>query len=120
MEGRGWLPCWVDGCSKLQRRLSLFGHVRLVCIRKRDGLDIAEANALRISVAIIALHGDPFLDIKERVAEGACDDARSASNTQIFVDGHPVIIFWLPVASLCRTNLDAVGFFTVVAGHGKI
>jgi len=40
--------------------LSLFDHVRLVCIRKRDGLNITEANALRISVAIIALHGDPF------------------------------------------------------------
>jgi hypothetical protein len=54
------------------------------------------------------------------MAKRACDDAGPASNAQILVDGHPMIIFRLPVASLGWANLHAIGLFTVVAGHGKI
>jgi len=54
------------------------------------------------------------------MAEGAGDDAGSASDAKLFVDGHPVIVFRLPVASLCRTYLHAVRFFAMIAGHGKI
>ena len=121
MEGRGaWLPCWVDGGSKLQRGLSLFGDVRLICIQERNGLDVTEADALRISVTIIALYCDPLLDIKKRMAKGTRDDAGPASNAQSFVDGYPIIIFGLPVTSRCRANLHAIGFLAVIAGHGKV
>jgi hypothetical protein len=54
------------------------------------------------------------------MAERACDDAGPASNAQIFVDSHPIIIFRLPVTSLCRANLHAIGFLAMIAGHGKI
>jgi hypothetical protein len=100
--------------------LSFFGHVRLVRVRERDGLDITETDTLRVSVTVIALHRNPFLNIKERMAKGAGDDAGSTSNAKLFVDGHPVIIFGLPVAGLCWAYLHAIGLFTVVAGHGKI
>jgi hypothetical protein len=110
----------VDGRSKLQCGVSLLGHVRLICIHKSDGLHIAEANALRISVTIVALHGDPILYIKERMPERTCDDAGPASDAQILVDGDPIIILRLPVASLRRANLHTIGFFTVIAGHRKV
>jgi len=110
----------LHGFSVFKSGLPLFGHVRLVRIRKRDGLDITEANALRIAVTVIALHRDAFLDIKKRMAKRARNDAGSASDAQFLVDGHPVIIFRLPVAGLCRAYLHAIGLFTVIAGHGKI
>jgi hypothetical protein len=114
------LSCLLHRFGIFKKGLSLFGHVRLVCIRKGDGLDITEANTLRISITVIALHRYPFLDVKERMAEGAGDDAGPASDAELLVDRHPVIIFRLPVAGLCRAYLHAVGLFTMVAGHGKI
>jgi hypothetical protein len=54
------------------------------------------------------------------MAKGAGDDAGSTSDAELFVDRHPVIIFRLPVAGLCRTYLHAIGLFTVIAGHGEI
>ncbi len=114
------LPGLFQRFSIFKEGLSLSGHIGLVRIHKRDGLDITEANALWISITIIALHGDPFLDIKERMAKRTCHDAGPASNAQIFVDGHPIITFWFPVTSLGRANLHAVGFLAVIAGHGKV
>jgi hypothetical protein len=110
----------LDGFSVFKKGLALFGHVRLVRIRKRDGLDITETNALRIAVTVIALYCDAFLDIKEWMAKRARDNAGSTSDAQFLVDGHPVIIFRLPVAGLCRAYFHAIGLFTVIAGHGKI
>jgi len=52
--------------SIFKEGLSLFGHVRLIRIRKRDGLDITETDTLRVSVTVIAFHRDPIMDIKER------------------------------------------------------
>jgi hypothetical protein len=106
--------------SIFKKGFSLFGHVRFVCIRKRDGLDITETNTLWISITVIALHRNPFLDIKERMAKGAGDDAGSTSDAQFFVDGHPIIIFRLPVAGLCWAYLHTIGLFTVITGHRKI
>jgi hypothetical protein len=106
--------------SIFKEGLSLFGHVRLVRIRKRDGLDITETDTLRVSVTVIAFHRDPIMDIKERMAKGASDDAGSTSDAKLLVDGHAIIIFRLPMAGLCRAYLHAIGLFTVIAGHGKI
>jgi hypothetical protein len=103
-----------------KKGLSLFSHVRLVRICERDGLDITKPDALWVSVTVIALHRDPFLDIKERMAKGAGDDAGPASDAKLFVDRHPVIVFGLPVAGLCRTYLHAIGLFAVIASHGEI
>jgi len=103
-----------------QEGLSFFGQVCLVRIRKRDGLDVTEANTLRVSVTVIALHRHPLLGIEERMAKGAGNDAGSTSDAKLFVDGHPVIVFRLPVAGLCRAYLHAVGFLTMIAGHGEI
>jgi len=75
---------------------------------------------LWISIAVIALHRDPILDIKERMAKGAGDDAGSTSDAKLLVDGHAIIIFRLPMAGLCRAYLHTIGLFTVIAGHGKI
>jgi len=120
-EGGGWSSSDVfHRFSIFQEGLSFSGQIRLVRIRKRDGLDITKANTLRISITVITLHGHPLLNIKEGMAKGAGDDAGSASDAKLFVDGHPVIVFRLPVASLCRTYLHAVGFFAMIAGHGKI
>jgi len=60
------------------------------------------------------------LDIKKRMAKRARDDAGPASDAQFLVDGHPVIIFRLPVAGLCRAYLHTIGLFTMITGHGKI
>jgi hypothetical protein len=106
--------------SKSKKGLSLFGHVGLVRVRERDGLDITETNALWVSVTVIALHRNPFLDIEERMAKGAGHDTGSTSNAKLFVDRHPVIIFGLPVAGLCRAYLHAIGLFAVITGHGEI
>jgi len=106
--------------SIFKKGLSLFGHVRLVRVRERDGLDITETDTLWVSVTVIALHRNPFLDIKERMAKGARHDAGSTSNAKLFIDRHPVIIFGLPVAGLCRTYLHAIGLFAVITGHGEI
>jgi len=106
--------------SIFKEGLSLFGHVRLIRIRKRDGLDITETDTLRVSVTVIAFHRDPIMDIKERMAKGAGDDAGSTSDAKLLVDGHAIIIFRLPMAGLCRAYLHTIGFFTVITGHGKI
>jgi hypothetical protein len=106
--------------NKPAGRLSPLGQVHLVCIQKGDGLDVAEANALRIAVTVIALHRDPFTGIEERMPEGTGDDAGSTSDAQLLVDGHAVIVFWFSVAGLRRTDFHAIGFFAVVAGHWKV
>jgi len=54
------------------------------------------------------------------MTKGTGDDTGSTSDAQFFVDGHAVIVFGFSVAGLCRAYLDAIGFFAVVAGHGKI
>ena len=54
------------------------------------------------------------------MTERTGDDAGLASDAQILVDHHPVIEFRLPVAGLGRAHLNAIGFFTVVADHGKV
>jgi len=106
--------------SKPVREFSLLGHGCIVCIQKGDGLDFTETDALRIAVTVIAFHRYPFADIKERMSERTGDDAGSTADAQLFVDGHAVILFGFSVAGLCRAYLDAIGFFAVVAGHGKI
>ena len=120
MPSAEWLSDVFHRFGIFKKGLSLFGHVRLVRIRERDGLDITETDTLRVSVTVIALHRNPFLDIKERMAKGAGDDAGSTSDAQFFVDGHPIIIFRLPVAGLCRAYLHAIGLFAVITGHGEI
>jgi hypothetical protein len=52
--------------------------------------------------------------------KGTGDDAGSTADTQFLVDGDPVIIFGLSVAGLRRAYLYAIGFFAVIAGHGKV
>jgi hypothetical protein len=54
------------------------------------------------------------------MSKGAGNDAGSTSDAELFVDGHAVIVFGFSVAGLCRADFDAIGLFTVVAGHGKI
>ena len=110
----------MDRFSEPQRGFSFLNHIGLVCFLKRDGLDVTEADALWVSITIIALYGDPFLSIKKRMAKGACHDACSASNTQVLVDDHAIIIFRLPVTSLGRADLHAIGFLAMIAGHGKV
>ena len=106
--------------SKFKKGLSFLTHVRLISICEKDGLGITEGNTLRISVTVITFDRHSVPRIKERMTKRTCDDAGSASNAKIFVDGHPVIIFRFPMAGLGRADLNAEGFFTVIANHGKI
>lgn len=92
----------------------------LVCVYKRDGLDMAEGDTLRIAITIIAFDCDPLLRIKEGLAKGAGDDARPASDAEILIDDDTVILLRFSVACLGRTDLDTVSLFTMVAGHGKV
>jgi hypothetical protein len=114
------LPSLPQRIGKLVGKFPFSIDTRFVRFRKRDGLDITEANTLWVSVTIITLHRDPILDIKERMAKGASNDAGSASDAQPLINGYPVIIFRLPVAGLCRTHFHTIGLFAMIAGHGKI
>jgi len=106
--------------SKFIGGLTLLGHVHLFGIRKQDGLGIAESHALGISVAVITFHRHPFCDIKEGMVERAGHDASLASDAQVFVNDDPVIEFRLPVAGLGRAHFNAIGFFALIADHGKV
>jgi hypothetical protein len=106
--------------NKFGGGFSLFGHLNHIGIYISDSFHITECHALGITVTKIAFDSHPLLDIKEGVPKRACDNTGPASDTQIFVDNHTVIILDLPVAGLGRTDFDAIGFFAVVAGHGKI
>jgi hypothetical protein len=85
-----------------------------------DRLYIAKGHTLGVSVAVVTFYGHPVLDIEEGMTKRACDDTGPASDTQILVDHHTVIIFKFPVAGLGRADLDAIGFFTVIADHRKV
>jgi hypothetical protein len=85
-----------------------------------DRLYVAEGHTLGVSVAVVTFYGHPVLDIEEGMTKRAGHDTGPASDTQILVDNHPVIIFELPVAGLGRADLYAIGFFTVIADHGKV
>jgi len=119
-RAEGWSPSLSHRVNKPAGKLSPPHDVNLVCIQKGNGLDVTETNALRVAVTVIAFHCDPFADIEERMPKGTGDDAGSTSDAQIFVDRYPVIILRFPVASLRRTDLHAIGFFAVVAGHGEV
>jgi len=106
--------------SQFAGRFSSLGNVHFVCIHKRDSLDLAETNALGISVTVITLHRDPFLGIKERMPKRTCHDACPASDAPPSVDRHAVMICRFSVAGFGWANLNAIGFFTVVAGHWKV
>ena len=73
---------------KPQCRLSLFDHVRLVCIHKGDGLYIAEANTLRISVTEITFKILTVNDIKTHRAERTDVNAGTAANAYIVIHHH--------------------------------
>jgi len=96
------------------------GQVHVIGMRKEKSLGIAEGDALGLSIAEIAFHSDAFLKIKGGVTERAGDDTGFTSDAKILVDDHPVIKIGLPVACLCRADLDTIGFFTVIADHGKV
>jgi hypothetical protein len=114
------LPYLLCGIDKFVRGFSLFGHLNHIGVHISDSFGITEGHTLGITVTKVAFHSDPLLDIKEWVPKGACDDTGPAPDTQILVDHHSVIIISLPVAGLGRTDFDAIGFFTVIADHGKV
>jgi hypothetical protein len=113
-------PCLLKKISQFVGGLPFFGHLNSVSIHKRNGFDIAKSHTLWITVTIVAFYSDPLLDIKERLTKWAGDDAGSASDTEIPVNDHTVLLFRFSVAGLGRTNLDAEGFFAMIAGHGEI
>ena len=69
---------------------------------------------------MVALYGYSIFDIEERMAKGTRNDTGPASNAQILINHNPVVQFGLPVTGLRRAHLNAIGFFTVVADHGKV
>ena len=116
-----------DGLSRLFRGLDIFvsefpfhGYIRLISIHKRDSLYPAETDALGITITVIAFYRYPFQDVKERMAKGAGNNASSASDAQLFVDGYPMIIGRFPVTGLGRAYRHTKRFFTVIAGYGKM
>jgi hypothetical protein len=115
------------GLSFLFRGVEVFvsefpfpGYIRLISIHKRDSLYPTETDALGISVTVIAFYRYSFQDVKERMAKGAGNNASSASDAQLFVDGYPMIICRFPVTRLGRAYRYTKGFFTVIAGYGKM
>jgi hypothetical protein len=92
----------------------------LVGVHKKDGLDFTETNTLWISVTVITFHRHSLCDIKEGMAERTGHDASLASNAQVLVDNDPMIEFRVPMAGLGGAHFKAIGFFTMVANHGKI
>lgn len=98
----------------------LFGHLNLVSVDISNRFRITEGYTLGITVTVVTLYSHPVLDVEEGMAKRACDDTGPASDTQSFVDNHTVIIFELPVASLGGADLDAIGLFAVIAGHGEV
>jgi hypothetical protein len=114
------LPYLFGGFDKFDSRIPLFGHLNLVRVDISDSFRITEGYTLRIPVTVITFHGHPVLDIEEGMTKGACDDTGPASDAQGFINDHPVIIIRLSVTGLGRTDLHAVGLFTVIAGHGEV
>ena len=108
------------GIDKFGGGFSLFGHLNHIGVHISDSFWITEGHTFRIAITVIALHGHPVLDVEEGMSKGACDDAGPASNTQILVNDHTVIILRLPMAGFGRTDLYTIGFFAVIAGHGEV
>lgn len=81
---------------------------------------MTEGNTLWIAIAVIAFHCDPLLGVEEGLTEWAGDNAGPASDAEILIDDHTVVHFRFPVTGLGWADLHTVGFFTVVAGHGKV
>jgi hypothetical protein len=108
------------GFYKFVGGFSFFGHLNRIGIHISDRFWLTECDTLGIAIAKITFHSYPLLDIKEGVPKRACDNTSPASDTQIFVNHHSVVVFGLPVAGFGRTDFDAIGFFTVIAGHGEI
>jgi hypothetical protein len=112
-----YLFCRFD---KFASSFSFLSQLNLVGVDISNRFRITEGHALRISIAVVTFYGHPVLDVKEGMTKGACDNASPTSDTQIFVDNHTVIIFGLPVAGLGGADLDTIGFFAVIAGHGEV
>jgi hypothetical protein len=96
------------------------GDIGLIGLHKRDGLRIAEGDTLGVSITVITFDGNTILHIEKRVTKRTGDDAGPASDAKIFVNYHPVMMFRLPVAGLGGADLNAEGFFAVIAGHRKV
>jgi hypothetical protein len=112
--------CLLQQIGNFVGKLPSFEPVGVIRIDKRDGLDIAKGHTLRIAITIVAFYSDPLLGIKERLAERTGDDTGPAPDAEILIDDHPVILFRFPMAGPGRTNLNTVGLFTMIAGHGKV
>jgi len=98
----------------------LLNQIGFVRIHKRDSLHVTEGHTLGVTITVVAFHRDPFLVVKEGLTEGTGDNTGSASNTEVFINDDPILVFWFPVAGLCRADFKAVCCFAVVAGHGKV
>ena len=106
--------------GKFVSGFSFLGDIGLISLHKEDGLRIAEGHTLGVSIAVITFHGHPFFDIEKRMTKRAGDDTGPASDAEIFINHYPVMMFRLPVAGLGGANLNAKGFFAVIAGHRKV
>jgi hypothetical protein len=59
---------------------SLFGHLNLISICKKDSLGVTEDDALGISVAVITFNRHLFFDIKKGMIERTGHNASLTSN----------------------------------------
>lgn len=101
--------------KKFLKNFPSFSHLDLIGLHIIYSLNLAEQNALGVSIAVIALNCHPIFGIKERMIKRAGHDTGLASNAEIFIDDHSVMEFRFSVARLGWTHFKAIGLFTVVA-----
>jgi len=93
------------------------GHITR--LDKRDGLDVAKPDTLRIAVTDVALEDPPIGGIVIHSTEGTYADAGTAADTGIIVNAHATQFFILR-DGLDRTDIQTGRILTLLACHGYI
>ena len=100
-------------------RTSSFQNAHIVLFNEIHGFYITEPDALRISVAEVALEDHFIDDVVVHGPEGADGHTGAAADANIVVDHHPAhaVIFR---DGLHRADIQAGGILALLTGHGDI
>jgi hypothetical protein len=75
------LPYLLHGIDKFGGGFPLFGHLNPIDVHISHRFRITECYAFGITVTKVAFHGNPFVNIKEWVSKGACNNTGPATDT---------------------------------------
>jgi hypothetical protein len=98
---------------------SLLSDTHPVSLHIVHGFHIAETNALRVSVAKIALKVLSINDTEIHRAKGADRHTGAASNANVVIYHHPAELL-ISGNGLHGANRHTGGVLTLLAGHGNI